>query len=292
MIDSTQILALVAALFFGLALVLTQFGLRYRGPLQGAAVSIPASTLLFLAASPVLVDFSQWDWRAALIFAAVGSLYPAAVTVLTFQANRQVGPNVAGAVGNLAPVFAVAFAAIVLGAPPRLWDVGGIAIIVIGVTVLAAGRRGSIGGGSWSRLALLAPLGAALIRGVIQPGVKIGLETWPDPYAAALVSYFVSATVVLSVSLWRDPVGPFTGDRRGIGWFVAVGVCNGLAVLTMYMALAGGAVAAVAPLVASYPVATLVFSALLLGHVVLNFRIVLGVAVTVVGVALLLMKDG
>jgi hypothetical protein len=30
----------------------------------------------------------------------------------------------------------------------------------------------------------------------------------------------------------------------------------------------------------------------LLGHVVLNFRIVLGVAVTVVGVALLLMKDG
>ena len=292
MIDSTQILALVAALFFGLALVLTQFGLRYRGPLQGAAVSIPASTLLFLAASPVLVDFSQWDWRAALIFAAVGSLYPAAVTVLTFQANRQVGPNVAGAVGNLAPVFAVAFAAIVLGAPPRLWDVGGIAIIVIGVTVLAAGRRGSIGGGSWSRLALLAPLGAALIRGVIQPGVKIGLETWPNPYAAALVSYVVSATVVLSVSLWRDPVGPFTGDRRGIGWFVAVGVCNGLAVLTMYMALAGGAVAAVAPLVASYPVATLVFSALLLGHVVLNFRIVLGVAVTVVGVALLLMKDG
>ena len=292
MIDSTQILALVAALFFGLALVLTQFGLRYRGPLQGAAVSIPASTLLFLAASPVLVDFSQWDWRAALIFAAVGSLYPAAVTVLTFQANRQVGPNVAGAVGNLAPVFAVAFAAIVLGAPPRLWDVGGIAIIVIGVTVLAAGRRGSIGGGSWSRLALLAPLGAALIRGVIQPGVKIGLETWPDPYAAALVSYVVSATVVLSVSLWRDPVGPFTGDRRGIGWFVAVGVCNGLAVLTMYMALASGTVAAVAPLVASYPVATLVFSALLLGHVALNFRIVLGVAVTVVGVALLLMKDG
>jgi len=39
-------------------------------------------------------------------------------------------------------------------------------------------------------------------------------------------------------------------------------------------------------------VATLVFSALLLGHVALNFRIVLGVAVTVVGVALLLMKDG
>ena len=142
MIDSTQILALVAALFFGLALVLTQFGLRYRGPLQGAAVSIPASTLLFLAASPVLVDFSQWDWRAALIFAAVGSLYPAAVTVLTFQANRQVGPNVAGAVGNLAPVFAVAFAAIVLGAPPRLWDVGGIAIIVIGVEIGVAGAVG------------------------------------------------------------------------------------------------------------------------------------------------------
>jgi drug/metabolite transporter (DMT)-like permease len=292
MIDSTQVFALIAALFFGLGLVLTQFGLRYRGPLQGAAISIPASTVLFLATAPVLVDFSQWDWRAALIFAAVGSLYPAVVTVLTFQANRQVGPNVAGAVGNLAPVFAVAFAVILLGAPPGVWEVGGIAVIVIGVTVLATSRRGSVGGGSWSRWALLLPLGAALIRGVIQPGVKIGMETWPDPYAAAFISYVVSATVVLGVALWRDPVGTFSGDRRGVGWFAAVGFCNGLAVLLMYMALAGGAVAAVAPLVASYPVATLAFSALLLGHVTLNWRLVLGVAVTVAGVALLLAMKG
>ncbi|MBT5109436.1 MAG: DMT family transporter [Rhodospirillaceae bacterium] len=290
MIDATQVLALTAALFFGLALVLTQFGLRYRLPIQGAAISIPASTLLFVAAAPAIIDFGQWDWRAALIFAAVGCLYPAAVTVLTFQSNRQVGPNVAGAVGNLAPVFAVAFAAVMLGAPPRWLDVGGIAVIVFGVTLMFTGpgaRRGA-----WSRWALLAPLGAALIRGIIQPGVKIGLETWPDPFAAAFISYIVSATVVLVLSVWRDPIGTFSGDRRGFGWFAAVGFCNGIAVLTMYAALARGDVAAVAPLVASYPVATLAFSALLLGHVTLSRRLVLGVAITVAGVVVMLAAKG
>jgi drug/metabolite transporter (DMT)-like permease len=290
MIDMTQVLALTAALFFGLGLVLTQFGLRYRSPTQGAAISIPASTLLFVVAAPAIVDFGQWDWRAVLIFAAVGCLYPAAVTVLTFQSNRQVGPNVAGAVGNLAPVFAVAFAAIMLAAPPRWIEVVGIAIIVFGVTLMFTGR--GVRRGTWPRWALLLPLGAAFIRGVIQPGVKVGLETWPDPFAAAFISYIVSATVVLILSMWRDPPGTFTGDRRGLGWFAAVGFCNGIAVLTMYAALARGDVAAVAPLVASYPVATLAFSALFLGHVTLNRRLVLGVAITVAGVVALLAAKG
>ena len=44
-----------------------------------------------------------------------------------------------------------------------------------------------------------------------------------------------------------------------------VGLLNGLAVLTMYAALARGPVAVVAPLVACYPLATLAFSRLLLG---------------------------
>ena len=63
---------------------------------------------------------------------------------------------------------------------------------------------------------------------------------------------------------------------------------GGAAVLLMYAALAHGPVTLVSPLVASYPLATLALSALLLKSVDLDLRLVAGVGVTVVGVAFLL----
>ena len=49
MLDDPQVLALCASFLFGLALVLTQFGLRHVPPSRGASVSIPTS-----AARPML----------------------------------------------------------------------------------------------------------------------------------------------------------------------------------------------------------------------------------------------
>ena len=56
----------------------------------------------------------------------------------------------------------------------------------------------------------------------------------------------------------------------------------------MYAALARGPVALVAPLVATYPLATLMLGAVFLRRVPIGRRVALGVAVTVAGVALLL----
>jgi drug/metabolite transporter (DMT)-like permease len=75
---------------------------------------------------------------------------------------------------------------------------------------------------------------------------------------------------------------------RGLLWFAAVGWCNGLAALLMYAALAKGSVALVSPLVATYPLVTVVGSMLFLGKVEGGARLALGVALTVAGVALLI----
>ena len=56
----------------------------------------------------------------------------------------------------------------------------------------------------------------------------------------------------------------------------------------MYAALARGPVALVAPLVATYPLATLAFGAVALRSTRIGGRVGLGVAITVAGVALLL----
>src|SRR6266404_3903924 len=89
MSGAAVVLALASASCFGLALTLTQFGLRDATPSAGAAISIPTSTLLFVLAAPVGLADSSPQWAAVPVFACVGLLFPAAVTLITFEANRR-----------------------------------------------------------------------------------------------------------------------------------------------------------------------------------------------------------
>jgi uncharacterized membrane protein len=56
----------------------------------------------------------------------------------------------------------------------------------------------------------------------------------------------------------------------------------------LYAALGAGPVTVVAPLVATYPLVTVIFSAIALTHVPITARLVGGVALTVAGVVLIL----
>src|SRR5712675_520139 len=233
------VLALASASCFGLALTLTQFGLRDATPSAGAAISIPTSTLLFVLAAAFGLAGSSPQWAAVPVFAGVGLLFPAAVTLITFEANRRLGPVIAGSLGNLAPVFAVLLAFFLLGEPLRV-------------------------------------------------GQILGLAVWPSPFAAVLIGYVVSSAVVVMTlrrrsGRWRPAV-----PRRAAAWFAGVGLCNGLAVLLMYAALARGPVSLVSPLVATYPLVTVIASALVLRTVAFEVRTAMGAALTVAGVGLLL----
>jgi drug/metabolite transporter (DMT)-like permease len=219
------------------------------------------------------------------IFVAVGLIYPGAATLMTFAANRALGPVIAATLGNFAPLFAVAFAFVMLGEPLRPAQLGGLLVIIAGVAVLTW-RSG--GAAHWRSWYLLLPLAAAALRGVIQPTVKLGLDIWPSPFAASLVGYIVSSAVVLTAAKLRTGNFIAPAPRSSRLWFALVGICNGLAVLLMYAALANGPVALVSPLVATYPLVTVALSALLLERTGGGWRLALAVALTVAGVALLL----
>ncbi|SLN72985.1 DMT family transporter [Oceanibacterium hippocampi] len=282
-------LSLVSAFAFALALVLTQFGLRGVGPATGASISIPTTAGLFLVLAPVLVDPAGWNRHSALLFAFAGLVFPVSVTLLTFAANRLIGPDLTGSLGNLTPLFAVAFAIILVGEAPSAGQFAGIATICLGIALLFRGRGRD--GSTVPRWAYLLPLAAALVRGLVQPVVKFGLIAWPDPIAAATIGYLVSALVVLSIAAMRRREPPAAGNsagRRGRFWFAAVGICNGAAVLALYAALARGPVTLVAPIVACYPLATLALNRILRGDRSLAPSAALGVGLSVAGVALLL----
>lgn len=284
---SVVLLAFGAALFFGLALVLTQAGLRHLGPLQGASISVSSATFLFAVLSPVTIGFRVWVGESAMIFALIGCLFPATVTMLTFYGNRRFGPNLTGALGNLAPLFAVLIAVVALGETPGTGKIAGVLIIVFGVVLLYRVPR--IGRGEGFEWAFALPLAAAFIRGLVQPMVKIGLEAWPNPFVPVTIGYLISTLVVLASSAIRERGWPLPFNRAGWLWFSAVGVCNGLAVLAMYQALALAPVTLVAPLVACYPIATLAFNRAFHGPAGLPAQTVVGVGFTVAGIAFLLM---
>ncbi len=89
----------------------------------------------------MVVDWQGWTLDAATAFAAVRLLFPAMVTLLTFEANRRMGPNVAGSLGNLAPLFAVGIA---LGEHPSPMQGVGVAVIFIGVTMLSVTKSQTV----------------------------------------------------------------------------------------------------------------------------------------------------
>jgi drug/metabolite transporter (DMT)-like permease len=266
--------------------VTTQFGLRTVEPLSGASISVPSFTLLFLLASPLILAGEPVVWRGLPIFAAIGLVFPALLTLLTFASNRALGPVVTSTLGNLAPLFAVALAIILLHEPLHALQFGGLVIAGAGAVIITITRPRDFGG--WRSWALLLPLGGALLRGVVPPIVKLGLEIWPSPLWACLIGYVMSSLVVLGVERVRN--GSFVADAPWPGrfWFAVTGVCNGLSALTLFAAVRNGPIALVAPIVAIYPLVTMMLSAITLHHVRITPRIVAGAMLTVAGVALVL----
>ena len=123
---------------------------------------------------------------------------------------------------------------------------------------------------------------------MVQPIVKFGFQWWPNPLAAVVVGYTVSSAVLIFSALARAGGTIPEIDHRGALWFAAVGLCNGLSVLAMYAALEYGPVTIVSPLIAGYPLVTLLLSRAFLRKEDVGPQLIVGVAGAVCGVVLLL----
>jgi len=290
----TLLLALASALAFACAMIASNVGLRHMSARAGVTVSVPSAAVLFWLALPAFIDpaLAAAPISALGIFLAVGLFFPAAVTLLVFESNARLGPTIAATVSCTAPLFAVAAAVLLLGEVLDLRRAAGTLAVVLGIAVLStagnAAKAASPGAGNAvDGRGMVLALGAAMLRAAAQILLKIGFVFWASPYAAILAGYGVSAAVILIASRLLARRAPIVRTRRGIPWFILAGVCNGSAMLLMYAALVDGEVSLVAPIVAGYPLFTLLLSALFLGNERLAGRHLLGIAITVAGVALL-----
>ena len=75
------------------------------------------------------------------------------------------GPNIAGALSSIAPVFAIALAIVILGEHIRGPQLLALAAIVVGITLMYRGQVSLFGRSRWL---LALPVAASAIRGVIR----------------------------------------------------------------------------------------------------------------------------
>ena len=284
MIEFSSILAVLAAVLFGAAMVIAKFGLRYAAPALGASISIPTSAVMMWSLSPLLLDLSKFDLNAAIVFALVGVVFPALVTWLAFIATERIGPAITSSLSSTAPIFAVASAIMFLGEPVTLNRMLGVALIVLGIVALSA--PSPVAGREWPRWLLLLPLIGSMLRGIMVTLGKFGLGLWPEPFAASLIGYTVSAVVIIAIAArHKDNI---ENPVRALPWFATVGILNGTAVLLMYSALTTGEVAVVASIVAASPLAALALSGIFLREDRLEAVQIAGLVTVLVGALVVL----
>ena len=193
------LLALLSAACFGGALIVVHFGLVHASTHGAARISLSTTTGLMWLLAPFFLDLTAWHLGAAAIFAIVGLFYPAAVTVITYESNRLLGPTLTGSISSCSPLFATAFAVMILGERLTAGGITGCVVIVAALALMSWQPQAGVPLG-WR---LLLPIAGAAVRALAQTLGKLGLNLWPSPFAATLIGYTVSGAAI-----WAMPTSP------------------------------------------------------------------------------------
>lgn len=278
------VLALLASFFFAVGALLVKRGLHQTDSISGTVITIATSLAIFGIAAIFTVERTDWFSPAIWIFAAIGLLRPSFSTMLAYEGKHRLGPTISTTVEATSPIFAVMGGILLLSEPVEATTLAGAAGVMAGIMLLCLRGRGSA---QWSLPALLFPLAAALIRSGAHVGARWGLTLLPNVILTGMVAYAVSFLIATAVALMRRKV--FGGRRswQGWKWFVLAGLANSGAIFTLNTALMLGSVSRVSPLISTYPLFTMILSAVFYRQERITRFTVMAVAIVVPSVMLI-----
>ena len=278
------LLALAAAVLLALGNQLARVALRYVDSQTAVLWQIGTSVSIYWLAAPFYME--AWYWTASVLplLVVLGCFRPLVSANLGMAGTRILGPTINATVSATAPLFGVALGVLLLAEALSLEVAIGSVGIVAGVVLISWRGQSSR---AWPLVALLLPLGAALVRSLSHAFSKIALEEIPSPFFVALVAYSVSFVLALAnqVRTGRarfDAVAP-----GGVKWLLVTGACYGTAVLMLNTALLHGRLIVVAPIVACAPLFTLLLGAAVFRENAITRRVVIAVLVVVPSVVLI-----
>jgi len=275
-------LALTAACLFGVAAITSRLGTAHLEPQVGVILSLGASMGTFLLTAPLWMRAEDWFTAGFWVFVVNGLFHPLLSMYCWMEAIQRAGATVASTLTATAPLFAAFTAIVFLGESITTLIALGTLATIAGIATLSWGPMGIT---TLMRAALLFATAAALVRGLNHTVGRFGLGLMPNPMMAGFISSVVAFTG--SIVLYRarngrlPPAAAF--PRAGAPFMVLTGMLTCGGITGMYSALELGTVVVVSPLIATYPLFTLVI-AVVLRMERLGRRLLAGVVLVVGGV--------
>lgn len=282
-------LALVTALCFGLNPVTLKLGFARHGRADvavviGLAVAIP----IYLALLPLWggLHVDQLTIPAVVGF-VLGGLFGGGIgRRWMYTAIDKLGAAPATAIKNSAPVITTFLAVLLLGETVTLVQIGAIAAIVVGIT-LVTWKRGE-GIKQLAAAGILAAVGSAISYGIRPLFLEYGLDAANVPLTGALIGAIAAFIYATALTRLADIRGAADIRSAALWLFIVSGTLQAIGFLAFTLGLSSNDVTVVYPVTSSAPIFTLGFTALLLrGQESLTWRIVLGVVLVVIGVIVL-----
>ena len=281
----------VAAIGFGLGTIFIRVATQ-RIPAPTATLfavisSVPIAIIPALALHSS--EIFEQSWEAYAWFALMGAMgYPIAFVFLNV-AIKMVGAARTAPFSSVQPIFAFTLGTIFLGERPGLLVAMGTPIIVAGLVLVLTSRVSGDGPERFSRAGLLGYLLATtssatfasrdvIIRHVVS-GVASSLIT--SAYALTMGS-----VMLLTLTL-PSAIRSFRGvPPRYIMMCVLTGVCQGVAVVSLFQALSRAPVTVISPILATSSLFVLVLAHFTLSRMEsVTIPLVIGTILTVAGVA-------
>ena len=280
---SSELWAIISAGAWAADSILVRKGTAFSNPSTAALVSFVVNTAIL---GPYI--FFQYPLEkifqpANLFFVVSGIIQPAIVRVLFYVGIVRLGISRAGPIRGTSPFFSVAIAFFLFQDRPGLIVYLGGILTVAGTWLVSYKRAGEA---KWRPRDLLFPLGAAMLASVSQNIRKMGLNSTSEPIIAATVSTATSLFCLFGSVLFSGNVRSIQINRPCLPYYGGAAVFALIGQLCTFIALNGGQISVVAPLINTTPLFVIGLTALFLrGEEKINRFVVIGVVLLVAGIA-------
>ena len=278
------LLSLAAAILFGFGNQCSRLALRFVDSQTAVLWQIGVSVSIYWLAAPFYME--AWYWTASVLplLIVLGCFRPLVSANLGMAGTRILGPTINATLSATSPLFGVVLGVVLLS-EVLSWEIAAGSLGIVAGVVLISSRGPA--SRAWPLVALLLPIGAALVRSLSHAFSKIALEEIPSPFFVALVAYSVSFVLALANQTRGGRSGFRAIAPEGVKWLLVTGATYGIAVLVLNMALLHGRLIVVAPIVACAPLFTLLLGAAVFREDAITRRVVIAVLIVVPSVALI-----
>jgi drug/metabolite transporter, DME family len=282
---SSELWAILSAAAWAADSILVRKGTAFSNPSTAALIS-------FSVNAAVLVPYIFYQYptdkifqSANLFFVLSGIIQPAIVRVMFYVGIVRLGVSRAGPIRGTSPFFSVAIAFFLFQErPPLIVYLGGLSTIA-GTWLVAYKRAGET---KWRAIDLLFPLGAAMLASVSQNIRKLGLNSTSEPIIASTITTATSLVCLLASLLLFGNARSIRIDRQSLPFYGSAAIFALIGQLCTFIALNGGQISIVAPLINTTPLFAIALSALFLrGEEKINRFVWIGVVLLVAGIALI-----